>query len=98
MINTLAHYGIMAVSRADAPGVYVQDKKIGSIGLRIKNNASYHGLSLNHDMDLSPFKRINPCGYQGLEVTQVRDFGLDLSQAELAETLLTYLLADLDNL
>jgi lipoyl(octanoyl) transferase len=63
MIGTLADNGIIAVSKADAPGVYVNDKKIGSIGLRIKKNCSYHGLSLNNDMDLSPFDHINTCGY-----------------------------------
>jgi lipoyl(octanoyl) transferase len=98
MINTLAHYGIMAFAKADAPGVYVADKKIGSVGLRIKNNASYHGLSLNHDMDLSPFKRINPCGYPGLEVTQVRDFGTNPNPGELATTLINFLFADLKTL
>lgn len=71
MINTVAHYGITAAAKADAPGVYVNDKKIGSIGLRVKNGRCYHGLALNIDMDLAPFSRINPCGYERLEMTQV---------------------------
>jgi lipoyl(octanoyl) transferase len=84
MISTLATYAISAVSRADAPGVYVEGKKIGSIGLRIKNNCSYHGLSLNNSMDLQPFDSINPCGYSGLKITQLADLGVTVSTAELA--------------
>lgn len=84
MISALSRYGIMAVSRADAPGVYVDGKKIGSIGLRIKKNCSYHGLSLNNRMDLQPFTQINPCGYPGLEVTQLADLGVTASTSELA--------------
>jgi lipoyl(octanoyl) transferase len=84
MISTLAQYGIVAVARADAPGVYVNGKKIGSIGLRIKRNCSYHGLSINNQMDLSPFDHINTCGYSGLEVTQLADQGVTVSNAELA--------------
>jgi lipoyl(octanoyl) transferase len=84
MISTLAQYGIKSVSREEAPGVYVQDKKIGSIGLRIKKNCSYHGLSLNNHMDLRPFSTINTCGYPGLEVTQLADLGLSITTTELA--------------
>ena len=84
MIDTLALYNIAAVARADAPGVYVNDKKIGSIGIRIKKNCSYHGLSLNNYMDLRPFDHINTCGYSGLEVTQLADLGVTISTAELA--------------
>ncbi|TRX00768.1 lipoyl(octanoyl) transferase LipB [Candidatus Methylobacter oryzae] len=84
MISTLARYNINAVARADAPGVYVDGKKIGSIGLRIKKNCSYHGLSLNNNMDLRPFDRINTCGYPGLEVTQLADLGMTVDNAELA--------------
>lgn len=72
MVKTLAEYGIRAQARPDAPGVYVGDAKIGSIGLRIRHGYSYHGLALNVDMDLEPFERINPCGYQGLTMTQLR--------------------------
>jgi len=66
-----------------APGVYVDKKKIASIGLRISRGKSYHGISLNFDMDLSPFKQINPCGYEGLEVTQIKDLNQDISKLQL---------------
>jgi len=88
MISTLAELGIIAVSRADAPGVYVNDKKIGSIGLRIKKNCSYHGLSLNNDMDLRPFDHINTCGYSGLKVTQISDMGVTISSNQLASSVI----------
>ena len=84
MISALAQYGIIAVAKTDAPGVYVNDKKIGSIGLRIKKNCSYHGLSINNHMDLRPFDHINTCGYSGLEVTQLANLGVTISNAELA--------------
>ena len=71
VIDLLADSGIEAVSRRDAPGVYVNEAKIASIGLRVRRGCSFHGLSLNVDMDLSPFDRINPCGYPGLRVTQL---------------------------
>ncbi|WP_428946251.1 lipoyl(octanoyl) transferase LipB [Pantoea sp. FN060301] len=71
VIETLAHFAIEARSRPDAPGVYVSDKKICSLGLRIRNGCSFHGLALNVEMDLTPFLRINPCGYAGLEMTQL---------------------------
>jgi len=87
MITTLADYGISAIARADAPGVYVDGKKIGSIGLRIKNHCSYHGLSLNNNMDLRPYDAINPCGYSGLKVTQLADLGVTITTDELADTL-----------
>jgi lipoyl(octanoyl) transferase len=84
MIKTLAFYHINANSRPDAPGVYVDGKKIGSIGIRIRKNCSYHGLSLNNQVDLSPFKGINPCGYSNLEVTRLADLGVNLTNKELA--------------
>jgi len=84
MINALAQYGIKAYSKANAPGVYVEDKKIGSIGLRVKKNCCYHGLSLNNQMDLSPFNSINTCGFQDLEVTQLQDLGIHITTPELA--------------
>lgn len=71
VVSTLAHFNVVAESRPDAPGVYVDDKKICSLGLRIRNGCSFHGLALNVDMDLTPFLRINPCGYAGLEMTQL---------------------------
>jgi lipoyl(octanoyl) transferase len=73
VVNTLAEYNITAYPKADAPGVYVADKKICSIGLRIRKGCSFHGLALNVNMDLSPFKRINPCGYAGLEMLNCAD-------------------------
>lgn len=75
IVDTLAGYGIDAASRRDAPGVYVAGKKIASLGLRVRNGCSYHGLALNVDLDLEPFDRINPCGYQGLKMTQVAELG-----------------------
>lgn len=84
MIDTLAFYGILAIAKADAPGVYVQGKKIGSIGIRIKQHCSYHGLSFNNDMDLTPFNFINPCGYKDLKVTQLRDLGVSIHTNTLA--------------
>lgn len=73
LITTLAHYAINAHARSDAHGVYVGDKKIASLGLRIRRGCSYHGLALNVDMDLTPFTRINPCGYAGLQMAQLRE-------------------------
>ena len=73
VISVLASYGISSQARADAPGVYVGGRKIASLGLRIRHGVSYHGVALNVSMDLEPFSRINPCGYQGLKVTQLSD-------------------------
>ncbi len=87
MISTLAEQGILANAKTDAPGVYVEGKKIGSIGLRIKKNYSYHGLSLNNDMDLQPFDQINTCGYSDLKVTQLSDLGVNISTDQLADIL-----------
>ncbi|WP_412495424.1 lipoyl(octanoyl) transferase LipB [Vibrio cyclitrophicus] len=75
VINTLKAYNIDSSARPDAPGVYVDGKKICSLGLRIRRGCSFHGLALNVDMDLSPFLRINPCGYQGMEMAQVSQLG-----------------------
>jgi len=95
VINTLKHYNIDAAARPDAPGVYVDGKKICSLGLRIRKGCSFHGLALNVDMDLSPFLRINPCGYAGMEMVQVSQLGgpKDLEQVEktLVEELVTLL-------
>ncbi len=84
MIQALSLYGIAAEAQPDAPGVYVDGNKIGALGLRIKRGCSYHGLSLNNAMDLSPFQCINPCGYPGLPVTQLADLGVHISTHELA--------------
>jgi lipoyl(octanoyl) transferase len=75
IIGTVAEWGIEAIGRRDAPGVYVDGRKLASIGLRIRRSRSYHGLALNVAMDLAPFRRINPCGYAGLEMTQVSALG-----------------------
>jgi len=77
IIATLAEYDIEAYGKRDAPGVYVDERKIASIGLRIKKKSTYHGLAFNIDMELEPFARINPCGYQGLEMT---DLGRELKR------------------
>lgn len=78
IVGTLGHYGIEAYPKPDAPGVYVNGAKIGSLGLRVRRGCSFHGLSLNVAMDLQPFLRINPCGYQGLAITQMSDLLADL--------------------
>lgn len=85
IIKLVADYGIEAAARREAPGVYVEGRKLAALGLRIRRGCSYHGLSLNVDMDLEPFSRINPCGYQGLEVVRLCDLGVheDLSQVAL---------------
>lgn len=92
MIATLSQYGIHAEAKAEAPGVYVEGSKIGALGLRIKRGCSYHGLSLNNDMDLSPFQAINPCGYAGLAVTQLADCGVNIQLHELAVPLVHYII------
>jgi lipoyl(octanoyl) transferase len=97
VIDLLASYQRPANARADAPGVYVNDAKIAALGLRIKNNCCYHGLSLNVNMDLEPFKAIDPCGYAGLEVTQTKDLGIQSNTNTLSEALLDALIAKLGN-
>ena len=91
VIALLAAHGIAAHARPDAPGVYVEDAKVASLGLRLRQGRSYHGLSLNVAMNLEPFTRINPCGYPGLRVTQLRELGIDLSLDAAAEELLLHL-------
>ena len=88
IIDTLAQYGISSEARPDAPGVYLDKKKIASIGLRIKKGCSFHGLSINNHMDLTPFEHINTCGYRELEVTQLADQGVIIDNLELAVPLL----------
>jgi lipoyl(octanoyl) transferase len=78
VIDTVAGYGVTAVARRDAPGIYVDGRKLGAVGLRVRRHCSYHGLAVNVAMDLAPFAGINPCGYQGLEVTDLRTLcGMD---------------------
>jgi len=91
IIDTLADYGIEAERKDGAPGVYVAGDKIAALGLRVKNGCSYHGLSLNVDMDLTPFTWINPCGYSGLQTIQLKDFGVTEGPDEVATRLLGHL-------
>lgn len=92
-IDTLADWNIKAHARADAPGVYVEEMKIASIGLRIRRGSSYHGIAFNIAMDLEPFTRINPCGYKGLVMTQASDLGGPNNIETAAETFLPHLLS-----
>ena len=78
IIDLLADYGVESNARRDAPGVYVNNAKIAALGLRVRKGCSFHGLALNVDMDLEPFNRINPCGYEGLEVTQLKNYVNDV--------------------
>lgn len=87
IINLLKAWGIAAEARKDAPGVYIERRKIAALGLRVRRGRSYHGLSLNVAMDLTPFEAINPCGYEGLEVTQLREFGVDETVSAVAQSL-----------
>lgn len=85
VIDYLAELGIAAYADPKAPGIYVQGAKIASLGLRVRRGCSYHGLSFNIDMDLEPFSRINPCGFQNLPITQLRDFGVTRDLNTVAE-------------
>ncbi|MGR5070354.1 lipoyl(octanoyl) transferase LipB [Vibrio alfacsensis] len=95
VINTLKAYNIDSAARPDAPGVYVDSKKICSLGLRIRKGCSFHGLALNVDMDLTPFLRINPCGYEGMEMVQVSQVGgpddIETVEKQLIQELVTLL-------
>ncbi|AGR00261.1 lipoyl(octanoyl) transferase LipB [Vibrio parahaemolyticus] len=95
VINTLKAYNIDSAARPDAPGVYVDGKKICSLGLRIRKGCSFHGLALNVNMDLTPFLRINPCGYAGMEMVQVSQFNgpsdVETVEKQLIEELVTLL-------
>ena len=84
--DLLYEYSIDCYFIEGAPGVYVDNKKIASIGLRISKGKSYHGISINYDMDLKPFRQINPCGYKDLEVTQIKDLNRDISQLQLEKS------------
>lgn len=97
IINTLDALDIKANARPDAPGVYIDKAKIASLGLRIRKGCSYHGLSFNIEMDLSPFKRINPCGMQHLPITQLHDFHPDITIAEVMPLLRQHLLRQLSH-
>ncbi|HJW04468.1 MAG TPA: lipoyl(octanoyl) transferase LipB [Azospira sp.] len=96
VIDFLAEYGVSAERHDGAPGVYVGPAKVAALGLRIKNGCSYHGVSLNVDMDLSPFLAINPCGYAGMPVTQLKDLGVDLTLPQATAGLTRHLMAQLE--
>lgn len=96
IIDTLEHWNIVALRRTGAPGVYVGDAKIGALGLRVRRGCSFHGLALNVGMDLEPFQRINPCGYEGLKVTQVLDLGGPGSLADVEDVLIKELSRQFD--
>jgi len=95
VVNLAAGYGIDARARPDAPGVYVGDTKFASVGLRIRHGASYHGMALNVRVDLEPFMRINPCGYAGLEMTDLATLGGDGDLDVVREKLLPHFLRHL---
>ncbi len=92
VIDMVAEAGIAAVRRAGAPGVYVDGAKLAAVGLRVRRGCTYHGIALNVDGDLAPFRGIDPCGYAGLEVTRLRDLGLDWTVEEAGERLAPFLL------
>lgn len=87
VIDTLAHYDVLAQRKSGAPGIYVDGAKIAALGLRVRSRGCYHGVALNVDMDLAPFLAIDPCGYPGLAVTQARDLGITASPGEMGERL-----------
>lgn len=91
VIDYLAEHRLVATGKINAPGVYIGEAKIAALGLRIKRGRSYHGLSFNIDMDLSPFSRINPCGYAGMPVTQLRDFVEQVDIQQVKQDLLKHL-------
>lgn len=95
VIDTVARWNISAEARRDAPGVYVHSRKLASVGLRIRRGCSYHGLAFNVAMDLEPFRRINPCGFAGLEVTDVRSLGRNMTVESAAHELAPCLLQSL---
>ncbi len=92
IIATLSDFGVVSAARKEAPGVYVKDAKIAALGLRVRKGCCFHGLALNVDMDLSPFRHINPCGYQGLEVTQLSAFVTDVDFSQVSQCLQQQLL------
>jgi len=91
VINLLAEYAIAAERKPDAPGVYVNGAKIAALGLRVRRGCSYHGLSLNVDMDLTPFSYINPCGYEGLSSAQLSDLVGDMDLQAIQQQLQEHL-------
>lgn len=95
VVDLVAEFKVTAAARADAPGVYVDDEKLASVGLRIRRGASFHGMALNVSIDLEPFSRINPCGYAELQMTDLHRLAIELSLEEAAERLLPHFLRHL---
>ncbi|KPZ57907.1 lipoyl(octanoyl) transferase LipB [Pseudoalteromonas sp. S3776] len=96
IIDTLSEYNIKAYAKADAPGVYVNDSKIASLGLRVRRGCSFHGLALNVNMDLSPFLRINPCGYAGMNMVQTKELNGPQNLAQAGEGLVKHMIKKLN--
>jgi len=92
LMALLSEYGIKAQTLCGAPGVYIQDEKIASIGLRVKNGCTYHGIALNIDMDLTPFNGINPCGFAKLKMTQIKNLNTNVSVNEVRDKMISYCL------
>lgn len=95
VVDLAAEYDVNAAARADAPGVYVDGRKLASVGLRIRRGASFHGMALNVGVDLEPFSRINPCGYEELEMTDLHRLGVALQLEETAEKITPHFLRHL---
>lgn len=96
VIDLLADLGLPGARRPRAPGVYVDGGKIAALGIRVRNGCSYHGFSLNVDLDLSPYQGINPCGYPGLKTTRLKDYGVNLDVRQVARALQPFLLNNLE--
>jgi lipoyl(octanoyl) transferase len=95
VVDLAAEFDVDASARADAPGVYVEGRKLASVGLRIRRGASFHGMALNVDVELEPFSRINPCGYKELEMTDLHRLAIDLQLEETSEKILPHFLRHL---
>ena len=95
IVDLAASFDLDATARADAPGVYVAGRKLASVGLRVRRSASYHGMALNVDVDLAPFSRINPCGFSGLELTDLKRLGVCNPMQDIADRVLQHLLGHL---
>ena len=95
VVDLAAEFDVRAAAKPEAPGVYVGDHKLASVGLRIRRGSSFHGMALNVDTDLDPFSRINPCGYKGLEMTDLKTLGVDLDLEQTADRLVPHILRHL---
>ncbi len=96
VIDMLEGYDVVGHRREGAPGVYVDNKKISALGIRVRRGCSYHGLSINVDMDLAPYNGIHPCGYSELEVTQMRELGIEKNLVQITNTLIPCLLRQMN--